>query len=108
MVPGRPGPRELAAGPGVWIGVGRTPAGGGSPWHTHGDRTAYVYVLAGAARVEFGAGGQESVAAQASDLLVVPPGIVHREANAGTGESAALVVLVGEGEPMVPVDGPDV
>jgi len=103
----RPGPRRLVDAPGVTIALARTPPGGGTPWHHHGARDTYVYVLEGAVQVESGPGGQERVEAAAGDLLVVPPGVVHRERNAGAAESAALIVWAGTGEPMVSTDGPD-
>ena len=107
LEPGRPGPRELVAAPGATIALGRTPPGGGTGWHHHGDRDTYVYVLEGGVRVDFGPGGREHCEGQAGDLLVVPPRLVHRETNAGPGESAALIMWVGTGDPLVRVDGPD-
>ncbi len=98
--------RELVAQPGVWIGVGKTPPGTTSDWHHHGDYDTYIYVLAGAGRMEFGAGGREACEAAAGDLIIVPKGVVHRESNPGAAESAALVVRVGTGEVVVNVAPP--
>jgi uncharacterized RmlC-like cupin family protein len=97
---------ELVAQPGVWIGVGATPPGVASDWHHHGDHDTYIYLLAGQGRMEFGPGGREACEAATGDLIVVPKGVVHREVNPGTVESAALVVRVGTGEVVVNVAAP--
>ncbi len=101
------GRRELVAAPGVLIGLGRNPPGSGTGWHHHGDYDTYVYVLEGRARVEFGPGGREHCEGAAGDLLVVARGVVHRETTTGAEPSAALLVQVGTGAPMVPVEGPE-
>jgi len=88
-------------------GVTRTPPGSTSDWRHHAGYDTSMYVLEGSARLDFGPGRRESVAGTAGDLAVVPRGVVHREANTGAGENAALIVRVGEGDPVVNVDGPD-
>ena len=98
--------REFVAQPGVWIGVGKTLPGVASGWHHHGDHDTYIYMLAGTGRMEFGTGGREACEAEAGDLIIVPKGVVHREANPGEVESAALVVRVGTGEVVVNVAPP--
>ncbi len=98
--------QELVASPGAWVGITRTPAGSASGWHHHGDYETYIYVLEGQARMDFGPGGRESCDAGPGDLVVVPKGEVHREANTGDGENAALIIRVGTGDPVFNVDGP--
>ena len=98
--------REIIAAPGVWVGITRTPPGSASGWHHHGDYDTYIYVLSGSGRMEFGPGGREACEAQAGDLLYVPKGAVHREANSGEVENEALIMRVGAGDPVFNVDGP--
>ena len=69
----------------AWVGVTRTAPGSTSGWHHHGDYSTYIYVQAGSA-AEFGPRGRDSCRATAGDLLHVPRGAVHREANDGTEE----------------------
>jgi uncharacterized RmlC-like cupin family protein len=92
---------------GVWIGTVRTPAGSVSGWHHHGEYDTYIYWQAGRARMEFGAGGGESCEAHAGDVVFVPRGAIHREANIGEGENVALLVRVGNGEPVFNTDRPE-
>ncbi len=101
---------EVLSDPDVWVGVTRTAPGSTSGWHHHGDYSTYIYVQAGSARFEFGPRGQDSCRATAGDLLHVPRGAVHREANDGTEESVLLIFRVARhadaGEPVYNVDGP--
>lgn len=98
--------REIVAAPGVWLGVTRTAPACVSGWHHHGDYETYIYVQSGVARLDFGPGGAESQTANAGDVLYVPRGAVHREANPGADENSALIVRLGNGEPVFNVDGP--
>ena len=92
---------------GVWIGTVRTPAGSTSGWHHHGEYDTYILVQEGKARMDFGPGGAESCEAEVGDVIFVPRGAVHREANVGAAENMALLVRVGSGEPVFNVDGPE-
>ena len=91
----------------VWIGTVRTPAGSTSGWHHHGEYDTYILVQAGKARMDFGPGGALSCEAEAGDVIFVPRGAVHREANTGDADNMAYLVRVGTGEPVFNVDGPD-
>src|SRR5688500_3264982 len=93
--------------PGVWMGTVRTPTGSVSGWHHHGEYDTYIYWQAGRARMEFGAGGRESCEAEAGDVVFVPRGAIHREANVGESDNQALLVRIGTGEPVFNVDGPE-
>lgn len=100
--------REQAlAGDGVWVGLVRTAPGRPSGWHHHGDHDTYIYVQSGQVRIEFGPGGQESVAAGPGDFLHVPDNTIHREVNPADEEGSVILVRVGSGPPVVNVEGPD-
>lgn len=106
--PGAPFVREEMFGDGhVWIGLVTTEPGASSPWHHHGEHETYVYVLEGEATVEFGSDGSERMQAHADGSLhIVPAGIPHREINTGSTRSRMLVMRVGRGPAVVPLDGP--
>ncbi|HEU5316670.1 MAG TPA: cupin domain-containing protein [Chloroflexota bacterium] len=105
---------ELVAQPaeegrsGVWIGTVRTPAGSTSGWHHHGEYDTYILVRRGTARMDYGSGGGESCEAAEGDVIFVPRGAIHREANTGTTENEAVLVRVGSGEPVFNTEGPAV
>jgi uncharacterized RmlC-like cupin family protein len=105
---GAPFVREEMFGDGhVWVGMVTTEPGGASPWHHHGKHETYVYLLEGEATVEFGAGGAHRLIATADGSLhVIPPGFAHREINTGSAPNRMIVVRVGEGPAVVPLDGP--
>lgn len=106
--PGLPFVREEMFGDGhVWVGMVTTEPGCASPWHHHGDHETYVYILEGEATVEYGAGGSEKMHATADGSLhIVPRGFAHREINTGSTQNRMLVVRIGEGPAVVPLDGP--
>ena len=90
----------------MWAGYVTTEAGAVSGWHHHGEHESTIYVLSGALRMEFGAGGREVLDAGAGDFLYVPPRAIHREGNPTDAQSALVVVRGGTGAPVVNVDGP--
>ena len=90
----------------MWAGCAVTEPGMISGWHHHGDFESAIYVLSGALRMEFGAGGTESFEAGPGDFVFVPRGVVHRESNPGAEPSDILVVRAGRGESVVNVEGP--
>lgn len=98
--------REIASDDRIWVGWVRTEPGVASGWHTHGERDTYVYLIEGALRIEFGAGGRESIDARAGDVVVNPARMVHREITAPEGPVEAFVVRVGSGPPTINVEGP--
>jgi uncharacterized RmlC-like cupin family protein len=101
--------RQLAfAAPGLWAGLVHTDGGAASGWHHHGDHETSLYVVRGRLRVEFGAGGAESVEAGPGEFLHVPAHTVHRERNPDDDTSTAVIARAGNGgPPTVNVDGPD-
>lgn len=106
--PNSPFVRQEMFGDGhVWVGMVTTEPGGASPWHHHGGHDSYVYLLEGEATVEYGTGGSHRLHATADGSLhIVPAGVPHREINTGATPNRMLVVRVGEGPPVVPLDGP--
>ena len=91
---------------GLWAGVVHTEPGATSGWHHHGEHETSLYVVRGAMRLEFGAGGAESVEAHAGDFVHVPAHTVHRESNPSEQVSTAVIARAGTGVPTVNVDGP--
>ena len=106
--PGAPFVREEMFGDGhVWMGVVTTEPGGASPWHHHGQHETYVYVLEGEATVEYGPDGTSRLRATADGSLhILPAGLAHREINTGPDPNRILVVRVGEGPAVIPVEAP--
>lgn len=98
---------EMFGKDGFWFGMVTTETGAASPWHHHGRHETYVYMLEGEATVEFGPGGAGRLLATADGSLhVIPPGFPHREINTGSTPNRILVVRIGEGPQVVPLDGP--
>lgn len=91
-----------------WAGIARTAPGTVSGWHHHGEHDSFIYVVSGAAKIEFGKGGRESHDARTGDFVFVPKHVVHRESNPGSQESTIALVRVGSGPPVVNVEGPEV
>ena len=104
-----PGMRRQVAfeGSGLWAGLVHTEPGASSGWHHHGEHETSLYVVRGAMRLEFGAGGGDAVEAGPGDFLRVPPHTVHRESNPTDERSTAVIGRAGEGPPTINVDGPD-
>jgi mannose-6-phosphate isomerase-like protein (cupin superfamily) len=94
------------AGPEPKAGRSRTQGGTWSGWHVHPGYDTYVFQTEGHLRLEFGAGGTESVEGGPGDFVLIPKGVVHREGNPGTEPNEAIVFRVGEGEVLVNVEGP--
>ncbi|HET9672831.1 MAG TPA: cupin domain-containing protein [Actinomycetota bacterium] len=92
---------------GMWGGYATTEPGMVSGWHHHADYESTIYVIAGALRMEFGAGGGESFDAGPGDFVFVGKDVVHRESNPSDEPSHVVVVRAGSGEAVVNVDGPD-
>lgn len=119
----KPGDRRLPTGPGtpgmdrrvaveadgVWFGTARTEPGTLTGWHHHGDHDTYVYALAGEGRVDYLDGEQVvQCATSPGDVLFIPKGIVHREGSGSHAGTEAVVVRVGHGQVVFPVDDADV
>ena len=90
----------------MWAGTATTAPGAVSGWHHHGEHDSTIYVVSGTLRMEFGPGGRDTFDAVAGDVVQVPAGAVHREANPRDEESLLVVVRCGTGAPTINVDGP--
>jgi uncharacterized RmlC-like cupin family protein len=97
---------ELVSTPSAWVGMVQTAPGFSSGWHHHGDYDTYVYVIAGELKLDFGAAGKESCVAQAGEVAVIPKDTVHRESNPSAEKQVLFAVRVGQGAPVINVDGP--
>lgn len=106
---GSPGLRRRVAfdGEGHWFGHVEAAPETMSGWHHHGDNVTIGYVLEGHVTLEFGAGGQERVSVGPGEYFQVPKNVVHREGNMATTTGKVVLVRVGEGPVVFPVDGPD-
>ena len=92
--------------PGFWAGVAEGEQEFESGWHHHTDNHTVVYVLDGRMRIEWGLEPGMSVEGTAGDFLHVPPHTIHREVNPDQKPVRAAVIRIGNGEPVVNVDGP--
>ena len=108
--PGPPTPgmnrREIADVDETWIGMVDTAPGFAGGWHHHGERTSYIYVLRGELHMEYGPGGGDRLVGRSGDVIVNPPGLVHREITPNESVQA-IVIRVGPGPLNVNVDGPE-
>ena len=100
--------REAYDHDGVWAGTLRTTPGVVTGWHVHAGHDTYIYVVAGSATVESGPGGRVREEAGAGDFVLIPRGLIHREGTAAGSQGVeAVLIRVGEGEPVTNVDGPE-
>lgn len=97
---------EAVATDRMWAGFARTEPGSVSGWHHHGDYESAIYVISGHLRMEFGAGGAETVEAGAGDFVHIGPRVIHRESNPGRDEAQFVVVRAGAGQLVFGADGP--
>ena len=94
---------------GVWVGTVDTDPGVMTGWHHHGDWDTYVYTLRGDARLDYVDGPDVVVrSTQPGEVIFIPKGVVHREGSASTNGISALLVRVGSGPIVIPVDEADV
>jgi uncharacterized RmlC-like cupin family protein len=92
-----------------YIVVSRTRIAGGamSDWHHHGTRHLYGFLEAGSMRLEYGSKGASAAAVGQGDLFHIPPRLVHRDVNPNREQELVVVnILVGRGEPVINVKGP--
>lgn len=91
---------------GFWAGLVRAAPQRPSGWHHHGEYDTYFYVTSGEIRMEFGPNGGKAIEAGPGDFVHVPKNLVHREMNSSSEEAMIVLVRVGQGPPVVNVDGP--
>jgi uncharacterized RmlC-like cupin family protein len=90
-----------------WVGFATTEPGVKSGWHHHGEHDTFFYVVRGSIELESGPGGDDRATAEAGDFVHVPAGVVHREGTPPGPPAEAVVVRVGRGPAVIPVDGPE-
>lgn len=91
---------------GVWIGIATADPAAASGWHHHTSNETLVYLIDGKLRIEFGEDGESYAEAEQGEFLRVPPQTIHREVNPQSRSTRALVIRVGDGEPVVNVPAP--
>jgi len=92
--------------PPLWAGQVTTDPGATSGWHHHGGHETSLYIIDGAMRLEFGAGGHDVIEAGPGDFVHVPAHVVHRESNPADRPARAVIARTGDGAPTINVDGP--
>ncbi len=97
---------EFHSSDGVWVGLMRRQGRTFSGWHHHGKHESFAYVVGGTIRLEFGRYGQQHEEARPGDFIYIPKGVVHREGNPFAAPVELVVMLVGDGESTVEVEGP--
>ena len=100
--------RQVAfeAGDGLMI-QSRVAGGVTTGWHHNGDRHVYGFVVSGAAVLEYGPGGNESVDLDAGTFVYVPPRTIRRVVNPNDEDWEIVINFVGSGPPAISVDDPD-
>lgn len=97
---------EALAEEGVWLGTVTTEPDTLSGWHHHGDYETYIYVLRGAARLDTYEDGRiERHEAGPGSFIVVQKGTAHREGSASPTGVEAVLVRIGRGQVVFPVEG---
>jgi mannose-6-phosphate isomerase-like protein (cupin superfamily) len=87
-----------------WIGYSRAEPGVLSGWHHHGAYDSYFYVIGGTALIELADGEQLRV--RPGDFALLTAGKVHREGTEGDVALEAVVIRIGSGQQVFPVDDP--
>ena len=98
---------ELISSSDAWVGIAHTAPRFISGWHHHGNHDSFIYVTSGKIRLEFGHQGKEKCEGGLGDVLHVPRNTIHRESNPSDEEQVLFVVRVGNGEPVVNLEGPE-
>jgi uncharacterized RmlC-like cupin family protein len=97
---------EALAEEGVWLGTVTTDPNTLSGWHHHGDYDTYIYVLRGAARLDAFEGGEViRNHAGPGSFIHVPRNTAHREGSASPTGMEAVLVRIGRGQVVFPVEG---
>ena len=86
---------ETAGTSTIWSGYVRTPPGGASGVHHHGDCETAIYVLSGHVRFSYGPRLEHTVDVGPGDFLYVPPNEVHMEENLSATEPVEFIVSRG-------------
>lgn len=77
----------------MYTAVVRTPPGGGTLLHHHGQCETVVYVLSGRARFRWGeTGAEHELIADVGDFVHIPAGEVHIEENVSLTQPLEVIV----------------
>jgi uncharacterized RmlC-like cupin family protein len=93
--------RSTIRSQGMYTAVVRTPPGGGTLVHHHGDCETVVYILQGRARFTWGPTGvEDELIADVGDFVHIPAGEVHVESNVSLTEPLEVIVTRNCPEPV--------
>lgn len=96
--------RTLVRSTSVYASVVRTPPGGATQTHHHGECETVIYVLSGRARITYGspqgAASPDELIADAGDFVYIPAREVHAEANVSLTEPLEVIVMRNCPEPV--------
>jgi uncharacterized RmlC-like cupin family protein len=93
--------RSTVRSQGIYTAVVRTPPGGSTLVHHHGDCETVVYVLQGRARFTWGpTGTEEELIADVGDFVYIPASEVHVEGNVSLTEPLEVIVTRNCPEPV--------
>ena len=91
----------------VRLGETRIAPRAASPWHHHGLRTVYGFVVEGEVVFESGRAGRTRTRAARHEFFRIPGALVHRDVNPVDTETLIVNLMVGEGPPTTDVSGPE-
>lgn len=93
--------RSTVRSQGIYTAVVRTPPGGSTLVHHHGDCETVVYILQGRARFTWGqTGTEDELTADVGDFVYIPAGEVHVEGNVSLTEPLEVIVTRNCPEPV--------
>lgn len=90
--------RAIVGAERIWLGYVELDPGDISAAHHHGEAESAIYIISGSARFVTASGTQD---ADPGDIVWVPPGVVHVEANRSWSEPVRMVVARSTQETLV-------
>ena len=109
LIPGAPTPGmkrlEAFSAEDRWVGRVWGEPGVLSGWHHHGEHDTYFYVLSGRARIEMEGG--EFIEVGQGDFAQIAAGTIHREGASGDNPLEVVLMRIGRGPQVFPVEDPD-
>ncbi|MEX2394866.1 MAG: cupin domain-containing protein [Actinomycetota bacterium] len=92
---------SLVESTGIYSSIVRTPPGGTTRVHHHGDCETSIYILSGRARFTWGpAGTEHELIADPGDFVYIPAGEIHVESNVSLTEPLEVLVTRNCSEPV--------
>ncbi len=85
----------------IWAGTVHIHPGAKTGAHHHGALESVIYVVAGRARMRWGARLEFVAEAGPGDFIYVPPYVPHQEINASEGETLSCVLVRSDNEAVV-------